>query len=127
MKLLRQGSQFLVIGLVQLCLDWSLFVAFTTLGVPVPAANVASRVCAALVGFWLNGRFTFAHEGRARLGWRPLSRYVAVWLVLTAASTLLVGALAAHLGLEQAWLAKPVVEAGLAVLSFLLMRHVVYR
>lgn len=125
--ILRQGTQFIVIGLVQLCLDWSLFVAFTGAGMPVPVANVCSRVCAALVGFWLNGRFTFAQDGQHRLGWRSLSRYIAVWLVLTATSTLLVGALAAHLGLKLAWLAKPLVEAGLAVLSFLLMRHVVYR
>ena len=31
------------------------------------------------------------------------------------------------LGLQMAWLAKPLVEGGLAVLNFFLLRHVVYR
>jgi hypothetical protein len=34
---------------------------------------------------------------------------------------------AAALGLQLAWLAKPLVEGALAVLSFFLLRHVVYR
>ncbi len=40
------------------------------------------------------------------------------WLLAWAAQTL---------GLQMAWLAKPLVEGGLAVLNFFLLRHVVYR
>jgi hypothetical protein len=46
--------------------------------------------------------------------------------VLTLLSTALVAALADRLNLQIAWLAKPVVEAGLAVVSFFISRHWVY-
>jgi len=49
-----------------------------------------------------------------------------VWTVLTLLSTVLVATLADHLSLQAAWLAKPVVEAGLAVVSFFISRHWVY-
>ncbi|HRN61457.1 MAG TPA: GtrA family protein [Luteimonas sp.] len=125
--ILRQGGHYLLAGLLQLLLDWLVFVALSALGLPVAASNVAGRVAGAMLGFWLNGRVTFARDGRARLGWRRFLRFVAVWLALTLASTLLVGWIAAQLGLQQAWLAKPLVEGALAVVAFFLWRHVVYR
>jgi hypothetical protein len=67
---------------------------------------------------------TFADAGQSRLGWRRFARFLALWLLLTACSTLLVGVVG-PCRLRWAWLAKPVVEAGLAVVSFLLWRHVV--
>jgi len=126
MSLLRQGSQFVVIGLLQLLIDWSVFVAATAAGMPTIPANVLGRVCGALLGFWLNGRITFASDG-ARLGWQRFGRFMAMWIVLTLLSTWLVALCADALGLRLAWLAKPVVEGVLAVVSFFLGRHVVYR
>ncbi|QHB72830.1 GtrA family protein [Stenotrophomonas sp. 364] len=127
MSLIRQGSRFLLIGLVQLVVDWAVFVGATALGVPTVPANVLGRVCGMLLGFWLNGRYTFAAEGDHRLGWARFARFLALWLLLTAVSTLLVSTAAQQLGLAYAWLAKPVVEGGLAAVSFLLMRRFVYR
>ncbi|WP_369940492.1 GtrA family protein [Xanthomonas medicagonis] len=127
MSLLRQGSQFVVIGLLQLLIDWSVFVAATAAGMPTIPANVLGRVCGALLGFWLNGRITFASDDAARLGWRRFGRFLAIWLMLTLLSTWLVTLCADALGLRLAWLAKPVVEGVLAVVSFFLGRHVVYR
>lgn len=126
MTLLRQGSQFVVIGLLQLLIDWSVFVAATAAGMPTIPANVLGRVCGALLGFWLNGRITFASDG-ARLGWQRFGRFMAMWIVLTLLSTWLVALCADALGLRLAWLAKPVVEGVLAVVSFFVGRHVVYR
>lgn len=127
MSLLRQGPRYLLVGLAQLLLDWLVFVATTACGLPVAPGNLAGRVSGALLGFWLHGRWTFAEQGQARLGWRRLLRFAVVWLALTAASTLLVSLIADGLGLSQAWLAKPLVEAVLAVVGFFLWRHVVYR
>ncbi|MEG0183941.1 MAG: GtrA family protein [Stenotrophomonas sp.] len=127
MTLLRQGSSYIVIGLVQLLLDWLVFVGSTALGLPVVPANIAGRVAGMLLGFWLNGRYTFAAAGQHRLGWRRFARFLPLWLLLTAASTVLVSAADHTLGLQYAWLAKPLVEGGLALVSFLLLRHVVYR
>ncbi len=127
LTLLRQGGSFLVVGAVQLLVDWALFVALTALGVPAAPANLAGRVGGALLGFWLNGRVTFAQAGSARLGWRRFARFLLVWIPLTVISTLAVAWVAGTLGLAHAWLAKPLVEGALAVVAFFLWRHVVYR
>ncbi|MEI2263341.1 MAG: GtrA family protein [Stenotrophomonas indicatrix] len=127
MTLVRQGSSYIVIGLVQLLLDWLVFVGSTALGLPVAPANVVGRLAGMLLGFWLNGRYTFAAAGQQRLGWKRFARFLLLWMLLTAASTLLVTAADHALGLQYAWLAKPLVEGGLALVSFMLLRHVVYR
>ncbi|MEV5118515.1 GtrA family protein [Stenotrophomonas indicatrix] len=127
MTLVRQGSSYIVIGLVQLLLDWLVFVGSTALGLPVAPANVVGRLAGMLLGFWLNGRYTFAAPGQQRLGWKRFARFLLLWMLLTAASTLLVTAADHALGLQYAWLAKPLVEGGLALVSFMLLRHVVYR
>lgn len=127
MSIARQGVSFLIVGCCLIVLDWVVFVALTALGLmPVPA-NIAGRVAGALVGFWANGRITFSVPGSPRLGRRRFARYLALWATLTILSTVLVSLLADQLGLQIAWLAKPVVEAGLAALSFLVSRHWVYR
>lgn len=127
MNLIRQGSSYLIIGLVQLGLDWAVFVAVTALGMPVMPANLLGRVCGMLLGFWLNGRFTFANDGQQRLGWHRFLRFAALWAAMTAISTVLLSMAAEQLGLRNAWLAKPLVEGGLAGLSFVLMRTFVFR
>jgi len=127
MSIARQGVSFLVVGCCLIVLDWAVFVVLTALGVmPVPA-NIAGRLGGALVGFWANGWITFSVPGSPRLGRRRFARYLVLWLTLTLLSTVLVTLLVNRLNLEAAWLAKPVVEAGLAALSFLVSRHWVYR
>jgi putative flippase GtrA len=125
--LLRQGGSFVLVGLLQLLLDWLLFVALTALGMAAAPANLAGRIGGAMLGFWLNGRVTFAQAGKAQLGWRRFGRFLLVWIPLTAISTLAVTWVAGTLGLAHAWLAKPLVEGALAVVAFFLWRHVVYR
>jgi len=44
-----------------------------------------------------------------------------------AVSTFLLTFVASHLGIAQAWLAKPLVECGLALCSFFISRHWIYR
>lgn len=127
MSLLRQGRSYLIVGLLQLLLDWAVFVLATTAGMPTAPGNICGRVAGMLLGFWLNGRITFADTNGQRLGWRRFARFLPLWLLLTMASTLLVAAADHALGLRYAWLSKPLVEGGLAALSFVLMRWVVYR
>lgn len=126
MSLTRQGLSFLVVGCALIVVDWAVFVLLSALGVPTAWANVAGRVAGALVGFAANGGITFRQDGAPRYGRRRFARYVVVWVVLTLLSTVLVTALADRLTLQVAWLAKPVVEAGLAVISFFISRHWVY-
>ncbi|HLS83150.1 MAG TPA: GtrA family protein [Arenimonas sp.] len=123
----RQGLRFLLVGLAQLLLDWSLYVLLTGLGADTAWANPFSRFCAMLPGFWGHGRYTFADADGARLGWARLARFLPTWTVLTVLGTWVLSWLAGTRGLPAAWLAKPALEAVLAVLSFLALRAWVYR
>lgn len=127
MNLARQGVSFLLVGLGLVTADWAVFVVLTAIGTPAAMANVLGRVTGALLGFWANGRYTFGAPGAARLGPHRFLRFLVVWLPLTLLSTVLVTVVVARLGMQMAWLAKPLVEAGLAVVSFLVSRHWVYR
>ena len=124
MSLLRQGPRYVTIGLAQVALNWLVFVCITALGMPVKPANVLGRIAGAQLGFWLNGRYTF---GKTKLDCWHAARFVVVWILLTVLSTILIAIVAAHLGLHSAWLAKPLVEAGVACVAFFLWKHVVYR
>ena len=123
MNITRQGITFLVIGGCLVIADWAVFVMLTALGCSLPVANVAGRVVGALLGFWANGRITFG----STLGGRRFVRFAVVWAGLTLLSTWQVTIVADYLGLQMAWLAKPLVEGVLAVLSFVMSRHWVYR
>lgn len=127
MALIRQGAGFILVGGLQLLLDWLIFVLLSATGVPVAAANVLARATAAMVGFWLNGRYTFAHGGQPRLGGTRLLRFLLTWCVLTLISTWLIRSVSLEVSLHLVWLAKPLVEAVLAALSFLLARYWIYR
>ncbi len=127
MSLRRQAPLYLLAGGAQFVLDWSVFVALTHLGLLVAPSNLCSRTCGACLGFWLNGRYTFARDGQPQLHGKALLKFVAMWLLLTALSTTLMVAVEHHLNLQYAWLAKPIVEGFCAVLGFLGSRHFVYR
>ena len=124
------GRQLLAYGLVgglQLLLDWGVFFTLTSLGAAVVPANLAGRVAGACVGFWLNGRYTFAGPGAPAPGRRQAMRFTALWLATTAASTLAMHAIDAQQGLQAAWLLKPLVEAALAAVGFLAAPLWIYR
>lgn len=123
---LRQGRHYLLIGVLQWLLDWAVMVVLSHSGLPVEPANVIGRISGALVGFWLNGRITFAGKGH-RMGRRQFGRFLLMWLATTALSTWALGAIDDGFGLQWAWIAKPMLEVVLGVIGFLLSRHWVYR
>ncbi|BAV99743.1 conserved hypothetical protein [Lysobacter enzymogenes] len=127
MSLTRQGRNFLIVGGIQYVVDWGVMVALSHLGMPVEAANLAGRVSGALLGFWLNGRFTFASAESSSLGRRQFARFIAMWLGTTVLSTGAISAVNAYAGLQWTWLAKPAIELVLAALSFTVSRYWVYR
>ena len=114
---------YTLFGVLQLIVEWLFFVAFTTLGMPLAPANVVARTLAALLGFSVNGTITFKSELKAVL----LVRFLIAWIPLTLVDTLAVAALGMVGGLGVAWLVKPVVDSLIAVLSFLVARHWVFR
>ncbi|RNF82214.1 GtrA family protein [Montanilutibacter psychrotolerans] len=126
MSLTRQGRHFLAIGLLQWVIDCTVMMGLSHAGVPVEPANLAGRVSGAMLGFWLNGRITFASED-TRVGRRQLGRFVLMWMVNTALSTWSLSTINGAIGLRGAWLAKPAVEVALAGLSFVLSRNWIYK
>lgn len=126
MSLSRQGRHYLLIGGVQWLLDWAVMVGLSHLGLIVELANIAGRISGAMLGFWLNGKVTFAGEDTA-VGRVQLRRFVLMWLCTTTASTFLMGHIDDVFGLHWAWLAKPAVELVLGLVGFLLSRHWVYK
>lgn len=126
MSLSRQGRHYLAIGIVQWLLDWGVMVGLSHAGLPVEPANIAGRISGAVLGFWLNGRITFAGEDTT-VGRRQLGRFLMMWVLTTLLSTWALGAIDDAVGLRWAWLAKPAVELGLGALGFVLSRHWVYR
>lgn len=127
MALIRQGLWFVLVGGVQVLADWAAFVGLSAFGVSVAAANIAARAGGASLGFWLNGKITFADRGEQRLGGHRFLRYVVAWTAFTLLSTLLISTVARHFSLGSAWLAKPLVECALAALSFVTARYWIYR
>jgi len=101
-------------------------IALSHVGVPVRLANISGRACAALAGFWLNGKITFRARG-ARLGRVQLLRFVILWMGTTLVSTWVIGWVDNHGGLHLAWLFKPLVELACAAVGFLISRDWVYR
>jgi len=125
-SLTRQGRHYLLFGAIQWLLDWGVMVGLSHLGLPVRQANVVGRICGAVLGFWLNGRITFAGSDTA-VGRIQFMRFLVLWLTTTFLSTVLLGGIDDYLGLKWAWLAKPLVEVGLGLLGFLVSRHWIYR
>ncbi|WP_058833676.1 GtrA family protein [Luteimonas abyssi] len=126
MSLARQSRSYLIIGGVQWLLDWAVMVGLSHLGLPVRHANIVGRICGALLGFWMNGRFTFAGEGTA-VGRVQLQRFLVMWVTTTLVSTWAIGQIDDYLGLKWAWLAKPLVEIALGLIGFVISRQWIYR
>jgi putative flippase GtrA len=125
--LLRQGVLFVAIGVVQLVVDWLVFSALFWLTGNASWTNVAGRAGAALAGYQLHGRVTFAAGGEPVLGRVRLLRYVVLWLTMTFASTVAMTLIAHAAPPKLVYLAKPTVELLLAGVSFLASRHWVFR
>lgn len=126
MTLGRHARGYLLIGGVQWLVDWAVMVLLSHWGMVIELANVLGRVAGALLGYWLNGKFTFAAD-HTSVGRKQLVRFIVMWVCTTAVSTWSMGAIDEHLGLKWAWLAKPAVEGVLGAVGFFLSRHWVYK
>jgi putative flippase GtrA len=123
----RQVIGYGVVGGIQLAVDSLLFVLLTWLGFPVAPSNVAARVAGACLGFVLNHRFTFRHQGRRSARRRAFVRFLVFWVATTAISTLAVDSVDRMAGLQFAWIGKPLVDGLLAVLGFIASKYWIYR
>jgi putative flippase GtrA len=125
--LFRQVASFGAVGLLQIVIDWMTFVVLTFAGAPAAPANVSGRILGACMGYWLNGKWTFADGGKPSLSRKSLLRYLATWIVTTAISTLVVLLVDRAQGLHWAWMVKPVSDSTLAALGFAVSKFWIYR
>lgn len=125
-QLRRQGRDYLVVGALQWLLDWGVFVALTHLGVPVAPANVTGRITGALLGYWVNGKWTFASDHTA-VGATQFRRFMTMWIATTLLSTWAVSQLDDLIALRWIWLAKPAIEVALGLIGFVLSRCWIYK
>ena len=126
MSLGRHARHYLLIGGVQWLVDWGVMVLLSHFGMVIELANVLGRVAGALLGYWLNGKLTFAGDDTA-IGRTQLFRFILMGLGTPALSTWSMGEIDDFAGLTWAWLAKPAIEFALGVIGFVLSRHWVYR
>lgn len=127
MALRRQLASFAGIGLLQWLLDTAVMIALSRWGLAVGLAVVAGRVSGALLGYLLNGRYTFAAGRRSALDRASLLRFIVFWLAATLASAWLLAWVDARAGLHASWLGKPLVDGLMAVGGFVAARHWIYR
>lgn len=126
MSLTREGRDYLAIGLLQWLVDWGVVVGLTHMGLIVAPANVAGRITGALIGFWLNGKLTFAGDGNT-VGPAQFQRFMTMWVCTTLLSTWALTQIDDVLGLRWVWLAKPAVEVALGIVGFVLSRYWIYK
>lgn len=125
--ILRQTTLFLIIGLCLIAIDWAVFVILGLLGVMPIVGNILARFSGTLLGFWLNGKYTFSVRGEVRLGRVRLLKYLCLWIILTALSSILLDFVASNYRLETAWIIKPMLELALASISFIVHKFWIYR
>ena len=126
MSLRRHVGGYAIVGLLQWLLEYALMVALSAWWMPVEPANVLGRIAGAVLGYWLNGRFTFAGPGRA-LSRTALVRFVLMWIALTILNTAILDAIDDRYGLRDTWAAKPLVDLATGLIGFVLSRHWIYR
>ena len=126
MTLRRHAMSYAAIGLVQWLVEYGLMVVLSRWVMPVEPANVIGRVVGACLGFWLNGKWTFAGDG-THVGRQAAARFVAMWLALTVLNTWIVAAIDDRYGLGLAQLLKPGADLVSGGVGFLLSRHWVYK
>jgi putative flippase GtrA len=125
---LKQLFLYALIGGIQLLADWTCFVLLTWLAVDVVSANILGRISGAILGFWLNGRYTFAQRcDGSSLDAGHAVRFVAGWALTAILSTLLVWLLNDMGGISVARLGKPIVDALLALIGFVLSKYWIFR
>ncbi len=121
----RQVVLYAIVGGVQLGVDWLCFTMLTSLGVSVVTANPCARVVGATLGFWLNGKLTFASSKPLKAS--QAARFVVSWLLMTLLSTVAIWATERAWGIQAAQLAKPAIDVALAGLGFAASKLWIYR
>lgn len=123
----REASLFLLSGAIQFGLDLAIFSALVLIFGTHLSINVVSRGIVGVAGFYLNGFVVFRKlqsQTRAQI-LSSFLKFLTLLILMTSLSSVLLSFFDSSTDLIFI-LAKFVVEIILAILSFLIQRHIVY-
>lgn len=115
--------KYFIVGGAQFVLDVTLFVIFSFFGVNLVIANVASRFLAAVLGYFLNRRYTFGGMRAGTSERKTVLRYWFFWGCMTLVSTHLIKILlscCSHYGLSFS--VKIPIELALCVVGYIVSK-----
>ncbi len=133
MNIAKQGVAFILVGLLQLGVDTLVYVLLDQVTGMPGWSNFLGRLSGAFLGFFLNAKFTFAtlNDSKSEVTRsRPKQqflRFITAWILLTIVSTYLVTSVHHNFSSQMSYLAKPVIEGTLAIVSFFISRQWIYR
>ena len=122
----QRPALYVMAGVLQWLIDTAVMMGLSHAGRDVVLATVCGRLAGAATGFIVNARITFAAPG-ARATSAALPRFLLFWTGTTVLSACLLGWIDRHAGLQVTWLAKPLVDLGMAVLGYAVSRYWIYR
>ena len=122
-----QLAIYALVGFIQLACDVAILQLLIASEVNVIVANYASRLCAALVGFFLHRHWTFKSLWKIK-NRVAFAQFVGWWLMSTLIGGVLLERVAERFGYGL-WMSgfKILIEALTAIFSFLIMRHWIFR
>jgi putative flippase GtrA len=123
--LLKHFATYIMVGLVALAVDVSVFAATRQASVDLWIANPLARFAGAITAYTLHHRLTFKQATHWTAWWSSAWRYVLLWTTATTLGTLGVQWLSG-LGLPEIW-AKIMVEGCLPFFNFLIARAWVFK
>ena len=141
MMINRQMITYLAIGATQYCIDVGLFASIvyialhnTSQTLSLTLLHLTTRFIAGIVGFYLNGRYTFSQQHLAGHAlWSRFPHFLISWAALSAISTVVLTIFWNTLPLLT-WfnehidiLAKLLTEISMVFLSFVILKLFVYR
>jgi len=123
---MKKVGLFFLFGILQFAVDSLIYTTLSAVGVGIILANVLSRGSAALLGYFINGKYTF--NKKASSG--TFFKFCIYWLFMTIlSSSLLWVAKEIYSGVENVtftFVSKVLVELLLFFISFILAKKMVF-
>lgn len=119
-------ARFIVTGACVVAFDWLCFHVLVHATQNASISNLLSRSLAIPVSFYLQRRFTFRAHQHTRSA-RSWGRFIVLWLGGTCFGAIVLEVIRARYGENVASAAKLMVEALVAVVNFIVLKHWVYR
>lgn len=116
----RQAVTFLFVGGLNTLFGYGLYAFFIYLGMPYQLAAFASTCLGVLFNFKTTGKIVFQHSGQ-----HVFLKFLSVYLFLYLLNVTLIKLI--HMSAANLYLAGFLAIAPLAVVSFLLNKHIVFK